>query len=105
MEIKELPSKIELTIQEEDRLKAGPFSDNEGCLIHTVLTRMGYNHSRKIKVYPNYVDIGVHTYLPEPCDAMLASSLGHLGGTRYNPGGPYYSPDVVGKTITLIQWD
>lgn len=92
MNTERVPILIEIT--EEDRQKAGIFSDSSGCLVATALKRNGYNHARGVPladIRMMQVD-GAHYW----CDDINAAKLHYSESSE-----PLYSPEVVGKQIIL----
>ncbi len=92
--MKTLPDKIKIRFSEKDRQSASFFTDRGGCLIHTSLKRMGYNHDTPIEVAVSSVQIGKTEY-------KISDPFWYVGKNRYEANAPYYHRSVVGKRLTL----
>lgn len=93
---------IRITFTEEDRLKAEPFTHGQNCLVATALHRMGHKDIWSY-VYSHRVD-GIMYVCPHTNSTDLHAIP--LEVYRYwKEPQPYYGPEVVGKTITLMLQD
>lgn len=90
------PRIIHVTITEEDRQKAGKFSDHCSCILATALKRMGYG------VIGEGVDNSV-IRVPNSCMRYNHARWEHADAHANYGERPFYAPEVVGKTIILTR--
>lgn len=96
--------RIDITIQEEDRQKAEPYTDGRGCLVNTALKRMGHKNVH-CYLYSHVIDGFTYVSLQTGSDNLHAITMFERRMRPWPEQGPYYHPEVVGKQITLTLQD